>query len=333
MPHPTKAIVLVHGRGYQDDKPVLKQRWVEALRTRCPQPFDADEDVFLAYYRDEFYGPPPTGTSAGTTLASLAAANPAADEDVKVLRHLMARFQQEYVTTTGVAAAAAPSLPPESEEYIFDILRYFGDDSFYNRVNGHLIQALRDAGDRQKVLIAHSMGSIVAYEVVAGGDIEVDTLVTIGCPISWSIDLQSKIPDWLEDRIEDVLSIPARFRRSAERIRKRASEVLGRMLPFTAAATRLHRQGLKIYPPKVGRWYNIYDPQDPVAFLRAPLVGLPVPSLSDPNCGDDFRMEDGSERVFDIVIRNPERPHYHSGAGYLKSWQVGQIVSDFWTRP
>ncbi len=69
-----------------------------------------------------------------------------------------------------------------------DLARYYGDDVLREKVQAQLRSVLEDHSDRKIMLVAHSMGSIIAYDVLTqlsapGNDIEVDRFVTIGSPL------------------------------------------------------------------------------------------------------------------------------------------------------
>jgi len=61
--------------------------------------------------------------------------------------------------------------------------RYLGDDARRAAVLHRVARALLEA-PRPRVLIAHSLGSVVAWDLLADSRIEVDLLVTLGSPLA-----------------------------------------------------------------------------------------------------------------------------------------------------
>ncbi len=99
-----------------------------------------------------------------------------------------------------------------------------------NVIRGDLLRALRKHKDRDILLIAHSMGSIIAYDVLTrdAPEVMIDTLVTLGSPLGLPVILSRHVQE------------------------KR--DLLETAKPLTT-------------PPNVLRhWYNLSDLQDRVAF-------------------------------------------------------------------
>jgi subtilisin family serine protease len=136
-----------------------------------------------------------------------------------------------------------------------------------------LMERLRAGGD-PFVVVAHSQGSMIAYDVlreIKKGQYDISLLITLGSPLG----LQ-EVQDAFLERSNATLQRPA----------------------------------------CVGRWLNVADRLDPVAF--------------DPNLSDDFR---GVENIpasalgldgFGINVDSPWHPH--SGTGYLKNGAVRNAV-------
>jgi hypothetical protein len=94
-------------------------------------------------------------------------------------------------------------------------------------------------------------------------------------------------------------------------------------LEAMTAPEKLHQLSPKQFPAgAVDRWYNVYDPLDPVS--NPPAVG-------DPTIADEF-LDHGRERVYDVPITNPRRPETHYVVGYLEALQTAWIVRDFLLR-
>ena len=313
-----KAIIFIHGRGPQDKPAVLKPRWIDALKTTFVHPLNPDTDVRFAHYADIFYAGGPGVVFSGTSTGL-------PPTDAETLAYLIERLQSDdelKPDSPDAAGEATFGLPPESEDFAVDVLRYYGDDEYYKKVNGTLEKALRACRGKEIALVSHSMGTLISYEVLRTGTFALDTWVTMGSPLGWAVDIERKLPGWLKDATEAGLKLNAKFKRSIKRIKDHTTSLLGRVFS-SDASFRAYRSGLKQYPEGVDRWFNLYDPLDKVANPTA---------IGDPNCADDFPMPNGAQRVFDVPLANTERPGYHNATGYLATMQLGQLMSDFWRR-
>lgn len=92
-------------------------------------------------------------------------------------------FGLDHRLATGFVAAFFP-----------EVLRYFADPRARSAVVADLASTLERV--RPRILVAHSLGSVVAYETLWVHDrIEVDLLVTLGSPLA--------MPDLVYDRLAD----------------------------------------------------------------------------------------------------------------------------------
>ncbi len=77
--------------------------------------------------------------------------------------------------------------------YCAEVARYFGDDEVRAAVRDEVRRVI--AQHRPAVVIAHSLGSVVAYEALAAGGLPpVELLVTLGSPLG--------MPDVVFDRLD-----------------------------------------------------------------------------------------------------------------------------------
>ena len=104
------------------------------------------------------------------------------------------------------------------------------DEGVRERIRKRLLDKLRSHSDDDIMLICHSMGSIVAYDVLTllAPEIEIDTLVTIGSPLGFPF-------------------------------------VIGR-IASEQKISGITDGGVKTPPGITGRWYNFSDITDKVAF-------------------------------------------------------------------
>ncbi len=93
------------------------------------------------------------------------------------------------------------------QKYFFDLDCYFsnclkpaedGPQPVADRIRGRLRQLLLQHQDKEILLIAHSMGSIIAYDVLAHSQpgLRVHTLITIGAPLGVPVVVHKIRKDW-----------------------------------------------------------------------------------------------------------------------------------------
>ena len=141
-------------------------RYATAIRDDCnPQPYWADKDQvgpFPAYH-----------THKWELIVNAASRVLGASID----------FLERH---TGVANAADFVL--ESEREVGDLAAYYDNEVFRNDVRRRLAEKLKEHANKRIMLVAHSMGSIIAYDVLRllgreQPQVRVDHLVTIGSPL------------------------------------------------------------------------------------------------------------------------------------------------------
>jgi hypothetical protein len=253
-------VIYVHGIGTHPAPDVLKLQWDLALFGK-----DLGDHSRMAYWADVLHGAP-AAPAANTAAARRAAARAAAAEEAAQrdddpagidLTRLLARagvdpdradaeaFAQHLLQVLGappqplVIGPGKKLLPlppvlrrPMSklflEAFVADTAAYFFRQDARAKIRQRLVDALKAAAGQPVTLVAHSQGSVVAYEVLSALDAEagvvagmgagkVEALVTLGSPLGIA-----EVQDWLEP---DTRQVPA----------------------------------------GVARWHNFADPLDPVA--------------------------------------------------------------------
>lgn len=232
------AIVLIHGRGPKPRKDLLLECWKEFL-----PPATAALPIDMVHWVDLFgYNPPVTPDDqhdcehlAGADLPDLAAqAFRAAANSKEVLatqRQLSGQafgwgdFKDAVIEKTWRAFTGI-----SGNQFAVDAQNFFSDiPALRNDSRQRLkdaIAAQRAAG-HEVMVIAHSFGTIVAYEAARElQNREIHTLVTIGSPLAWCYDTWDKAKP-------------------------------PQVMPYFSAR-EFPRNGLRF-------WWNVYDPGDPVA--------------------------------------------------------------------
>jgi subtilisin family serine protease len=201
------VVVYVHGIGAKPPKPELKLQWDLALFGR-----DLGERSRMAYWAD-LRLPIAEGESAGPSRRATRGRAAAETLDVESLltpkagetEQLFALQLLQHFGTQVVADLAGPAaqgtrkkllpLPawarrPLSEAFlkafIADTAAYFFGPGMRARIRRRLADELQQVAGRRITLVAHSQGSVIAYEVLSamkGDGIALDALVTIGSPL------------------------------------------------------------------------------------------------------------------------------------------------------
>ena len=239
-------------------------------------------------------------------------------------------------TAREVTQLPTVELGPDETYHTFvrDIMKYFGL-AHREPVNAKLAAQLDAVPPGAPVLLlSHSLGTIVAYDVLTAGSHKVDTWITLGSPLGYAQDLQAQIPRWLAELDAEHLVRLAGVGAQAEEAMAWISSTIdvakqridGFFASLRRAAPRAARGVYALPAPrfpdgKVERWYNLYDPTDPVAAPRA---------FGDPTLADEY-LSEGRQRVLDIAIANAGG-HPHGEVGYLEALQTVLLVKDFLLR-
>jgi hypothetical protein len=224
-------------------------------------------------------------------------------------------------------------LDPNDDYHTFvrDVIKYFGL-GHREPVNAKLADILDAAPSGAPVLlVSHSLGTVVAYDVLTAGNYRIDTWVTLGSPLGWVQGLQAQLPGWLTElspeKLVPVTEVLARGEEAVATVLNKASAAKDHIADFFGRFRRRGRREVYTLPQpifplaKVDRWFNIYDPGDPVATA----AGLGHRTLTD------VYLDGGRERVYDIQVHNtPGNPH--SEVGYLQTLQTVWLVKDFLAR-
>lgn len=371
MSHPRPLIVLIHGLGLKEGEQHEFDKWKSALdRGLADDARYAEADVRMAYYSAELHPEVHVVAEVSAQSRRRSAPAPLPTDSVAGIEEALTdlleeRFWKDVARQQRAEAAASPTaadaLPPTPgrrrrsatttapvltqlpdievrpgqpyRAFVRDVIKYF---ALQHRgpVNARLEAALVAAGPDQPILlVSHSLGTIVAYDVLLAGSFKLDTWITLGSPLGWVQRLQENLDGWLRDldpeRAVSIAEVGARIedavawtKQMIDAARNRIEDVLAQF-----GTRRRVRRGTYVLPkPRypseaVTRWFNIYDPTDPVA---AP------PIFGDPRLVDKY-LADDRERVYDIAITN-RGGHPHSEVGYLHALQTVWLVKDFLQR-
>lgn len=174
-----------------------------------------------------------------------------------------------------------------------DLNLYYRDDRIREMLRDDLTQALLSAQNHKLMIVAHSMGTIIAYDVLtllgkSNPDFVVDHFVTIGSPLG--------LPHVKANIIEEFVHRGT----ESERVRT---------------------------PTVVKNWVNFADRKDPVA-LDVHLADDYSKNRHDVKCVDDLVYND--YRITKRGKSEPDRNH-HKSYGYLRTPEFSSLVKSFLT--
>ncbi|MFH9060949.1 hypothetical protein ACH4GM_06980 [Streptomyces coeruleorubidus] len=192
-------IVAVHGvnqydpaRGPEEAADRLGAAWARALGHNLPRPLGGN-DLAMAYYGDLVHAARPVRGAQGTR-EDIDQLTPEAVDAVLRWGELLGVSTQEaqgraLAPVRWIADAVARRYGLDHDLVRQFVARFFPDLLAYlhTPARTQVQQRLADAVARQRprVLIAHSLGSVVAYDTLwQRTDLKVDVLVTIGSPLA-----------------------------------------------------------------------------------------------------------------------------------------------------
>lgn len=218
-------VAYVHGVGRHAPEQDIKLQWDLALFGR-----DLGNRSEMAYWSDLVHPPSPRGAKtsakrgapdAGTIdVDALLAGVGTASNSAQARTFSLALLRQLGVQDESAAGRLGKKVLPLPawlrrpvsraflEAFVGDTAAYFFSPGLRDEIRQRLIEKLKLAGSRPLTIVAHSQGSVIAYEVLSSlgvGKIDLDALVTIGSPLGIR-----EVQDFLEP---DTLTIPPIVRR------------------------------------------------------------------------------------------------------------------------
>jgi hypothetical protein len=209
-------VIYVHGIGDQPPREQIKQQWDLALFGR-----ELGERSRMAYWSDLLHPPHAAPLSKGKKAAVARSADAwrsrlgeeataRVDEfEARLMEQLGAPPQGPRTRKGGIGKKVLP-LPawarrPISQAFlkafIADTAAYFFAPGMRGQIQQRLLDEIIAAGGHPVTLVAHSQGSIIAYEVLSTLGRErlvLDTLVTIGSPLGLQEVQDFLVPSKLE---------------------------------------------------------------------------------------------------------------------------------------
>ena len=164
-----------------------------------------------------------------------------------------------------------------------------------------LLKKLKKYKRRQIMLIAHSMGSIIAYDTLVeiGKKQNIEYFITLGSPLGLPVIINKILIEQRKNNIDDKVNSGNENKTDED------SEVIP---PTPEAISK--------------KWYNIADDDDKIALVN--------------KIEKKFAPSTKNIRPFDISVRNnyiyEGKSNPHKIYGYLRSNELSQIIYEFVTR-
>ncbi|HIF9291605.1 TPA: hypothetical protein ACX6Q0_003651 [Photobacterium damselae] len=217
-----KHYIAIHGRSNKPPAHILEDSWLRAIndgRKQTTQSLINKSQFSMAYYADVFYqqplyfDPEPYLPDIPTNHSPIPLA---VDEDH--LSEMMEqnkwrldnRFFEPLLSEFGVYRALNYLSKPLLRYWLTDVYRYFHDPAFALEIEKPLIRLLQDYRHHSITLISHSLGTVIAYNVLqklaaqrTTQDITIDKWITLGSPLGLA-----SVKAQLKRNLQGSLAVP-----------------------------------------------------------------------------------------------------------------------------
>ena len=198
-------ILIIHGIANQYlGESELLSAWYPALcdglRRAEGNTLPAESECFCPFYGDLFRKPGHLGAAAPLSPAAVASASPAQIELLEAIWSAAAEFDpavpppgqsaQSLVWVPNPAIRALNALAKSKFLATYTPLQFFGDlnqvvsylddRSMHSQILDRIVSRI---DSDTKIVIGHSLGSVIAYEAVCAKPENIGTLVTLGSPL------------------------------------------------------------------------------------------------------------------------------------------------------
>ncbi|HIF9499024.1 TPA: hypothetical protein ACX6SJ_003516 [Photobacterium damselae] len=197
-----KHYIAIHGRSNKPPAHILEDSWLRAIndgRKHVNQPLINKSQFSMAYYADVFYqqplyfDPEPYLPDMPTNHSPIPLA-----VDEEHLSEMMEQskwrldnhFFEPLLSEFGVYRALNYLSKPLLRYWLTDVYHYFHDPAFALEIEKPLIRLLQEYRHHSITLISHSLGTVIAYNVLqklaaqrTTQDITIDKWITLGSPL------------------------------------------------------------------------------------------------------------------------------------------------------
>jgi len=192
----TKLVIGIHGLNNKPRPDVLRDWWTAAVDegiSRNCEGQRVDVDLELAYWADLMYSAPAAPAEQVEPYVAAGGSGPLPRAGRSIRRIARVRIQEgvgKVLEKVLGASLAENAVRDAVEARVPDLHRYKHHRAAQDAIRERLREPLRiaHAMGRQIMLIAHSMGSIVAYDVLRAADrilpnLRIAHFVTLGSPL------------------------------------------------------------------------------------------------------------------------------------------------------
>ncbi|HIF9091530.1 TPA: hypothetical protein ACX6NR_000460 [Photobacterium damselae] len=194
--------ITIHGRSNKPPAHILEDSWLRAIndgRKHVNQPLINKSQFSMAYYADVFYQQPlyfdpepylpdmPSNHSPIPIAVDEEHLSEMMEQNKWRLDNL---FSAPLLSEFGVYRALNYLSKPLLRYWLTDVYRYFHEPAFALEIEKPLIRLLQQYRHHSITLISHSLGTVIAYNVLqklaaqrTTQDITIDKWITLGSPL------------------------------------------------------------------------------------------------------------------------------------------------------
>ncbi|ENX3948401.1 hypothetical protein ACFO1C_003776, partial [Photobacterium damselae] len=217
-----KHYIAIHGRSNKPPAHILEDSWLRAIndsRKQVNQPLINKSQFSMAYYAYVFYQQP-LYFDPEPYLPEIPTNHPPTPFAVNE-EHLSGmmeqnkwrldnRFFEPLLSEFGVYRALNYLSKPLLRYWLTDVYRYFHNPAFALEIEKPLIRLLQQYRHHSITLISHSLGTVIAYNVLqklaaqrTTQDITIDKWITLGSPLGLA-----SVKAQLERNLKGSLAVP-----------------------------------------------------------------------------------------------------------------------------
>ncbi|HIF9481692.1 TPA: hypothetical protein ACX6SV_002046 [Photobacterium damselae] len=197
-----KRYIAIHGRSNKPPAHILEDSWLRAIndgRKHGNQSLINKSQFSMAYYADVFYQQPlyfdpepylPDIPSNHSPIPLAVDEEHLSEMMEQNKWRLNNHFFEPLLSEFGVYRALNYLSKPLLRYWLTDVYRYFHDPAFALEIENPLIRLLQDYRYHSITLISHSLGTVIAYNVLqklaaqrTTQDITIDKWITLGSPL------------------------------------------------------------------------------------------------------------------------------------------------------
>ncbi|HIF9382752.1 TPA: hypothetical protein ACX6RR_002582 [Photobacterium damselae] len=217
-----KHYIAIHGRSNKPPTHILEDSWLRAIndgRKHVNQPLINKSQFSMAYYADVFYQQPlyfdpepylpdiPTNHSPIPLAVDEEHLSEMMEQNKWRLDNL---FFEPLLSEFGVYRALNYLSKPLLRYWLTDVYHYFHDPAFALEIEKPLIRLLQQYRHHSITLISHSLGTVIAYNVLqklaaqrTTQDIIIDKWITLGSPLGLA-----SVKAQLKRNLQGSLAVP-----------------------------------------------------------------------------------------------------------------------------